>query len=120
MSKEINPEYLAKVATLSPEDTERLLSRMTGKLPRRLERNKLTSEEALAIQLELEDEQLQEWREKMRAIREKEAAKVKAAETKELAVEAKPAKNEKKLEVSDKAAAKTKAKTLAKAASKAD
>ena len=42
MSKEINPEYLAKVATLSPDDTERLLSRMTGKLPRRLERNKCT------------------------------------------------------------------------------
>ena len=42
MTKECHPEYLAKVAQLSPEETERLLSRMTGKLPRRLERNKLT------------------------------------------------------------------------------
>lgn len=77
MTKESNPEYLAKVAQLSPEDIERLLSRMTGKLPRRLEKNKLTSEDALAIQLELEDEQLQEWREKMHSIRDKETAKTK-------------------------------------------
>lgn len=117
MTKESNPEYLAKVAELSEEDTERLLSRMSGKLPRRLERNKLTSEEALAIQLELEDEQLQEWREKMQAIRDKEAAKnkvkVKASEKDEVVAVAKPLKSKLpakiKLETNDKAPAKTKA-----------
>lgn len=64
-----NPEYLAKVMQLSVEEQERLLSRMTGKLPRRLEKDKLSREEALAMQMELEDEQLQEWRERMRAIK---------------------------------------------------
>ena len=66
-----NPEYLAKAMQLSEEEQERLLARMVGKLPRRLEKEKLSREEALAIQMELEDEQLQEWREKMRAIQEK-------------------------------------------------
>ena len=76
MSKEIcNPEYLAKALLLKKEEKERLLSRMTGKLPRRLAKEKLTVDEALAIQLEIEDEQLAEWREKMRAIQAKEAAK---------------------------------------------
>jgi hypothetical protein len=38
---------------------------MTGKLPRRLDKDKLSKEDAIALQLELEDEQLSEWREKM-------------------------------------------------------
>ena len=51
------PEYLEKALLLSAEEQERLLSRMTGKLPRRLEKDKLSVAEALAIQLEIEDEQ---------------------------------------------------------------
>jgi hypothetical protein len=119
MTKESSPEYLAKVAQLSPEDTERLLSRMSGKLPRRLEKNKLTSEEALAIQLELEDEQLQEWREKMQSMRDKEAAKtkVKVVEKEAVVSEPKPLKKnaKQKLETNDKAAPKVKSKAPAKA-----
>ena len=76
MSKEIcNPEYLAKAQLLKKDEKERLLSRMGGKLPRRLAKEKLTVDEALAIQLEIEDEQLAEWRERMHAIQAKEAAK---------------------------------------------
>lgn len=75
MTKIITPAYLAKVKLLNMEEQERLLSRMSGKLPRRLEKDKLTREEALAIQLELEDEQLADWRKNMLAINEKEAAK---------------------------------------------
>lgn len=63
------PEYLEKALLLSAEEQERLLSRMTGKLPRRLEKDKLSVAEALAIQLEIEDEQLNEWREKMHAMK---------------------------------------------------
>lgn len=63
--KTSKPAYLEKVQLLSEEEKERLLSRMAGKLPRRLEKDKLSLDEALAIQLELEDEQLQEWRKKM-------------------------------------------------------
>jgi hypothetical protein len=64
------PEYLEKALLLSTEEQERLLSRMTGKLPRRLEKDKLSLAEALAIQLEIEDEQLNEWREKMHSMKE--------------------------------------------------
>ena len=74
-------EYLEKVALLTGNETERLLSRMHGKLPRRLEKGKLSQSEALAIQMELEDEQLQEWREMVKMLKktskhpEKDAAK---------------------------------------------
>jgi len=71
------PEYLAKVALLTEEETERLLSRMVGKLPRRLEKGKLSQADALAIQMELEDEQLQEWRKMMQVLKAKEEAKKK-------------------------------------------
>ena len=66
-----NQEYLEKAKLLTKEETERLRSRMSGKLPRRLEKEKLSTLEALAIQLELEDEQLNEWRERMNTIKEK-------------------------------------------------
>ncbi len=69
--KSASQEYLDKAKVLTDEESERLLSRMSGKLPRRLEKDKLTREEALAFQLELEDDQLDEWREKMAKIREK-------------------------------------------------
>ena len=74
MTKMCKPAYLAKVQLLTEEEKERLLSRMGGKLPRRLEKDKLSREEALAIQMELEDEQLQEWRKMIQALREKEEA----------------------------------------------
>ncbi|OIQ84612.1 hypothetical protein GALL_335710 [mine drainage metagenome] len=67
--KEPSEAYLAKAARLSAKESERMLSRMTGKLPRRLEKEKLTQLEALAIQLELEDEMLKDWRERMEEIR---------------------------------------------------
>jgi len=77
-----NPEYLAKAQQLSVEEQERLLSRMVGKLPKRLQKDKLSREEALAIQLELEDEQLQEWRERMYALKAEAKAKEKQVKEK--------------------------------------
>jgi hypothetical protein len=68
-------DYISKVKELSKTEKERILSRMTGKLPKRLEKDKLTEEEAIAIQLELEDEQLQDWKKKVAAIRAKEKKK---------------------------------------------
>ena len=65
-------DYTAQVQKSTVDQKERLLSRMSGKLPKRLAKDKLTEEEAIAIQLELEDEQLQEWKEKVAAIRAKE------------------------------------------------
>ena len=63
--------YIEKAKILTQEEADRLQSRMRGKLTRRLEDNKLNTVEALAIQLELDDEQLHEWREKMHEISKK-------------------------------------------------
>jgi len=72
----INPsdEYLEKAKLLDEEACERVLSRARSKLMRRLEDGKITVQEVVAIQLELEDEDLAEWRAKM--------AEIKAAEEK--------------------------------------
>lgn len=71
----IKPEYLAQAEQLTEEEAERLLSRMSGKLPRRLDKGKISRLEALAIQMELEDEQLHEWRAMMQKLKDKEAAR---------------------------------------------
>jgi hypothetical protein len=44
---------------------------MGGKLGRRFEDQKLSAQEALAIQLEIEDENLHEWRERFAEIKAK-------------------------------------------------
>ncbi len=75
MTKIKKPDYLAKVKQLTMEETERLLSRMGNKMDRRLEKNKISQEEALAEQLELEDEQLHAWRKVVLALKAKEEAK---------------------------------------------
>jgi len=71
MRKTPSDEYLEKAKNLSKEETERLLSRTRSKLVRRLESEKITTLEVLAIQLEIEDEDLSEWREKVAVIRKK-------------------------------------------------
>jgi hypothetical protein len=79
--KEVNMDYLAIAKKISAEERVYILSRMGGKLPKRLQKEKLTVEEAIAIQLELESEQLQEWRANMAALEEKALkAKIKATE----------------------------------------
>ncbi len=81
MKKKADDQYLEKAKKLSKEQVERLQSRMRNKLTRRTEDQKLTELEALAIQLELEDEQLEEWREERRKLNEKlEKQKVKDEE----------------------------------------
>jgi hypothetical protein len=86
--KSCKPEYLAKALLLTGEEQERLLSRMTGKLPRLLKNDKLSVDEALAIQMELEDKLLSEWHEKMRATKGK--AKAKAVAKTKIAAKAEP------------------------------
>ena len=79
-------EYLEKAKQLSEDESQRLLSRMRGKPARKLEDKKLSTLEALAIQLEIDDELLSEWRKNMFAIKEKEAKKAaKETEAKEKA-----------------------------------
>ena len=71
MRKTPSEAYLEKARHLSKEETERLLSRMREKLTRRLEDKKLSALDVVAIQLEIEDEALSEWRERMQEIRKK-------------------------------------------------
>jgi N-acyl-L-homoserine lactone synthetase len=61
--KKVNKDYLEKVASFSEEKIERLLSRFRLELVRYFEVQKLSIEEAIAIQLEVENEKLKEWRE---------------------------------------------------------
>jgi hypothetical protein len=84
MKRKPDETYLEKAKKLSKEQIERLHSRMRAKLTRRTEDKKLTELEALAVQLELEDEQLEEWREERRKLNEKlekQEAKLRAKET---------------------------------------
>jgi hypothetical protein len=74
--KSASDAYVEAASKLSEEEAERLQSRMRGKLARRLSDEKLNTLEALAIQLELDDEQLQEWRERMHEIKAKIAKQV--------------------------------------------
>jgi len=75
MRKKAVDQYLEKARKLNKERVERLQSRMRPKLARRAEDKKLTELEALAIQLELEDEELEGWREQRRKLNEKLEAK---------------------------------------------
>ena len=109
MSKISKQYYLAKVKLLTKEETERLLSRMGNKLDHRLEKNKISQEEALARQLELEDEQLQEWRKVMHDLKAKEAKKAAKAKTPS------KAKSAAKVKITSKTKTPAKAKTTAKA-----
>lgn len=71
MKRKADEQYLEKAKKLNKEQVERLHSRMRNKLIRRAEDEKITELEALAIQLELEDGQLEEWREERRKLNEK-------------------------------------------------
>ena len=75
MRKIPSEQYLEQAKLLSKQEIERLLSRTRSKLMRRLEDKKLSAVEVVAIQLEIEDEDLNEWREKWAEIKNKIKAK---------------------------------------------
>jgi hypothetical protein len=57
-----DPKYLERAMQLSKEEAERLFLMVRGELTRRVEDHSTTPLEAIASQLELEDEALAEWR----------------------------------------------------------
>ena len=67
--------YIEAASKLNDDQKERLLSRMRDKLTRKWENEKVDTLHALAIQLETEDAELADWREKMNEIKEKEKVK---------------------------------------------
>ena len=75
--KSCKNEYLERARLLSQDETELLLSRMGNKLAKRLEKDKLTQAEVLGIQLEIEEDQLKEWHERVAVIRAEDKAKEK-------------------------------------------
>lgn len=75
MPKTPSDEYLEKAKKLGKAETERLLSRSRNKLMRRVLDKKLSLVEAVALQLEIEDEDLAEWRARMAEIKKNEQGK---------------------------------------------
>ncbi len=69
--KQSKPEYMEKVSALNEEGLDRLSSRMKGLLLKKLNKERISMEEALALQMELEDEQLEEWRKNVKTLRDK-------------------------------------------------
>ena len=67
--KVADSQYIEKAKQLSREEAESLFARMKGRIARRMEDKKMTPLDAIAIQLELEDTQLQEWRKRVAEIR---------------------------------------------------
>ena len=75
MRKNPAEEYLEKAKLLTKEEAEHLLARMRRKLNRRMEDRTVAPLEAVALQLELEDEKLQEWRQRWAEITERDNKK---------------------------------------------
>ena len=67
--------YLEKARNLTKQEAEHLFARMGGKLERRVENRKLSPLDAAAIQLEIEEEALIEWRKQWGEITEREITK---------------------------------------------
>lgn len=63
-------KYIAKASALSPGETELLGQRMRERFARRREDAKRSVTEILALQLEFEDKQLDEWRSCLTKIRQ--------------------------------------------------
>ena len=82
MAKSPSDEYLEKASKLSKIQTDRLLSRSRNKLVRRMLDNELSPLEVAAIQMQIEDEDLAEWRLRMAEIQQKEADKAAKAAAK--------------------------------------
>ncbi len=71
------PEFIELTATLSEEAKRRILSRTRGKVFDRFSKYEMTDDEAIAIQLTIEEEDRKEWLEKVRELRAKDAKKAK-------------------------------------------
>jgi len=72
MKRKPSEKYLEKARLIDKKEAERLLSRMKARLLCKMKDETLTPLECLAIQLEIEDEQLMDWRARTAELREKE------------------------------------------------
>lgn len=81
MAKVPSDAYLEKARVLSRDQAEQLLSRMRRRTMRRLEDKELTPLEAVALQLQKEDQDLEEWRQQWARIAERDEKKNAKAQT---------------------------------------
>lgn len=75
MTKVPSKEYVEKARRLTKEEAERVFARMRSKYMRRLEDKETTPLEAVALQLEKEDRDLEEWRARWAEIAERDEKK---------------------------------------------
>ena len=81
MAKKIaSEEYLEKAKNLTKVESERLFTRMGRKLGRRLEDQKILALEALALQLEKENDDLKAWRQQFAEIRKQYLNQIKSGQ----------------------------------------
>ena len=75
MKRVPSDEYLEKAKLLTRDEAEQLLARMRPKLTRRMEDKDTSPLEAVALQLQKEDEDLAEWRARWAEITARDNAK---------------------------------------------
>lgn len=66
-----SPEWIEKAMLLSKDDAEHILARMRKKISRRMAHETIDPLTAVALQLQMEDEQLKEWRDRVSELRKK-------------------------------------------------
>lgn len=62
MEKYPSDEYLERAKSLSRDEAEKILARLRGRYSRRMEDKMISPLEAVALQLQKDDEDLAEWR----------------------------------------------------------
>jgi hypothetical protein len=69
------PEYVEQAQSLTRDEAERVFARMRGRLSRVITHERISPLDAVALQLEYEDEQLAEWRANLDKLRKKHEGK---------------------------------------------
>jgi hypothetical protein len=69
MQKSPREKYLLKASQLTRDEAQQFYLRMHRKLERSVEKHKVLPAVALALQLEIEDRNLKEWRERFSEIK---------------------------------------------------
>jgi hypothetical protein len=75
MMKQPKPTFLETAIALSEQEKERAFSRMKGRLSKKVLQGTISDETAIAIQLEKEEKSLQEWRERIAEMRQRDKTK---------------------------------------------
>lgn len=67
--KSAKKEFLVFAASLNADEKQHVLSKIRGKFQRKVMKGKIGDDEAIALQLESEEENLKEWKKNIEKIR---------------------------------------------------